>query len=117
MNIKNQLKNEIRKIKFLPHAIKYDGKREKVHYWKGGYTKESGFPEETITVCARGYGNCLPRELSPKNETDLMTDYFDTDTARVTPSSPYYKDVLKALKKKEEHNAKIMARRKLKYGW
>jgi hypothetical protein len=104
-------------IKFLTHAVVHQGKRARVHYSKGNYTKGSGLPPETISIYAREYGNQLPKELNAENQTDFMTDYFDKDTARITPQSKYYKDVLKALNKAQEKQNKLMAKRKLKYGW
>jgi len=87
------------RIRFLKHAIKYKGKRSRVSYSKGNYTKQSGLPEGTITIYARDYGNQLPSELNPENETDIQTDLFMTDTVRIKPKSKYYKDVLKLIKK------------------
>lgn len=94
MTRKENLKDEIR---FLKHAVKYKGKRARVFYSKGPYTKESGLPENAITIYARDYGNQLPAELKPINETDFMTDYFDKDRARITPESKYYKKIKKLL--------------------
>jgi hypothetical protein len=84
---------------------------------KGGYTKQGGLSEDTISIFARDYGNQLPAELNAENETDYQIDYFDKDHARITPDNKYYKDVLKALKKAEEKTKKLMERRKLKYGY
>lgn len=88
------LKDEIR---FLKHSVKFKGKKARVRYSKGSYTKESGLPEGTITIYAQDYGNQLPPELMPQNDTDLMTDYFEKDRARIKPNSKYYKKVLKQL--------------------
>lgn len=46
-----------RKIRFLKHSIKFRGKKARVRYHKGSYTKESGLPEGTITIYAQDYGN------------------------------------------------------------
>jgi len=102
-------------LRFLKDAIKdlNTGKRQKVFYTQGGYTKESGLSENTITIYARKYAP-LPKQLNPLNNTDTMTDYFETDTVRVKPSNKYYKDVLMALKKKEAFNKKIQERRDAK---
>lgn len=85
-------------IKFLKHAIIYNGKRIPVRYSKGGYTKQSRLSEGTITIYAKSYNDNLPNELEPKNESNSQTDYFEKDKARITPDSPYYNDVLKAMK-------------------
>jgi hypothetical protein len=91
--------NKEERIRFLKHAIKVRDKRIRVRYSKGSYTKESGLPEGTITIYAKDYGSQLPSELKPINETDLQTDYFETDRARIVPKSKYYKQVNKILKK------------------
>lgn len=109
-----KLKNEIR---FLVHSVAFEGKKAKVHYSQGSYTKESGIPQGTITIYAKDYGKQLPKELNPKNETDFMTDYFEKDHARITPDSIYYNKVLKALQKAEAKDKKLWEKRKQKYGW
>jgi hypothetical protein len=106
-----------KQIRFMTHAIVHQGKRVKVSYSKGSYTKESGLPDGTITIYAKEYGNQLPAELNVKNETDFQTDYFDKDRGRITPDSHYYKDVLKALKKAENKRNMLWEKRKLKHGW
>lgn len=86
-------------LKFLKNAIKdLQGKRHRVHYSQGNYTKESGLPQKTITIYAKDYG-ALPKQLKPVNESDLMTDYFEKDRARIKPNSKYFKEVEKLLKK------------------
>lgn len=87
------------KIRFLKHAVAFNGKKARVSYSQGAYHKASGLPRGTITIYARDYGQQLPRELFPENDTDFMTDYFDKDRARITPQSKYFKDVLVAFKK------------------
>ena len=82
-------------IRFLKHAIKFDGKRVKVWYSDSNL---SDHPEGTITIYAKEYGEQLPIELNPKNDTDYQTDYFDKDRARITPNSPYYAEVKKVIK-------------------
>jgi len=84
-------------LKFLKYAIKDKmGKKSKVWYSQG---ELYGYPKGTITVYAKEYGSQLPKELKLENDTDLMTDYFAKDRARITPKSKYYKEVLKLLKK------------------
>jgi len=102
-------------LKFLKDAIKdiKTGKRHKVQYSQGGYTKQSGLPEKTISIYAKGYG-ALPKGLNPINNTDSRIDYFETDTIRIRPSNKHYKDVLGALKKKEAFNQKMDAKRTAK---
>jgi len=88
------------KIKFLMHAVKFDNKRVRVWYSKGGYTEASGLAEDTITIYAKQYKH-LPKELNPENNTDTQADYFESDKARITKDSPYYKEVNEAYLKAE----------------
>ena len=45
-----------------------------------------------ICVYCHGYGSQLPRDLfEVHNDTDLYTDYFDTDSTRLTPDNPLFK--------------------------
>jgi hypothetical protein len=86
---------------FLKSSIKdvKTGKKHKVRYSKGGYTKQSGLSEETISIYAKGYES-LPKALNPSNNTNSQIDYFDTDTIRILPNSKYYRAVLRAMQKK-----------------
>lgn len=87
-------------LTFLKNAIKdKQGKKIRVHYSQGNYTKESGLPQNTITIYARDWSGKIPKELNPKNDTDLMTDYFAKDLARVKSTNKYFKEVEKLLKK------------------
>jgi len=102
-------------LKFLKDAIKdAQGNRYKVHYSDG---ELHGFPKGTLTIYAKGSVGRLPKQLTPQNDTDLMTDYFEGDRARVLPRTKYYKDVLMALKKKEAFRKKMYEKRAKKYGW
>jgi len=87
-------------IKVLKHGIKVNGKYIKCGYKIGGYTPESGIPEDTITVYSGDYVNSLPIELNPQNDSDSMTDYFEKDRARVYPNHPLYQDFLAQIKRK-----------------
>lgn len=83
-------------IKFLKNAIKFDGKKARVWYSGGELTN---YPKGTITIYAKDYGNKLPAELNPENDTDIQTDYMDKDKARIKPDNKYYKEVIKFVKK------------------
>ena len=82
-------------IRFLKHAIKHNEKRIKVRYSDG---KLLHHPKGTITIYAKEYGQQLPEELNPENETEIQTDYFDKDKARILPGSKYYEDVIKLVR-------------------
>lgn len=87
-------------LTFLKNAIKdAQGKKTRVWYSQGNYTKISGIPESTITIYAKDYSGRIPKQLRPINESDIMTDYFATDTARVKKGNKYFKDIEKLLKK------------------
>lgn len=87
-------------LTFLKNAIKdAQGKKTRVWYSQGNYTKQSGIPQSTITISAKDYGAMIPSQLRPKNESDIMTDYFAKDKARIKKGSKYFKDVEKLLKK------------------
>lgn len=105
MNIKKD-------IQFLKNAIKSDGKKSRVYYSKGSYTKESKLPKGTITIYAKDYGH-LPNALKPQNESDIMTDYFEKDRVRIKPSSKYYQKVNKAYADQELKN-KILRDKRMK---
>lgn len=85
--------NIINTIKVLKHEIKVNGKYIRTRYSKGGLIER--FPKETITVYAKGYCDKLLIELSPLNDSDSMTDYFETDRTRILPSHPLYNEFLK----------------------
>jgi len=84
------------KIRFLKKGIRYKGKYIPVFYSMG---ELRGYPEGTITIYARNYGNQLPPELNPENESDIQTDLIMKDTARITPSNKYYPEVLRAMRR------------------
>lgn len=86
-------------IKVLKHGIKVNGEYIKCGYTIGNFTIESGIPQDTITIYARGRG-VLPIELNPKNETDFQTDYFCDDRANVYSNHPLYQDFLTQIKRK-----------------
>jgi hypothetical protein len=84
-------------VKFLKKGIKENGQYFPAWYSQGEYTEQSGIQKGTITIYAKSYKG-LPSALSPKNDSDSMTDYFEKDRARVAPGSPNYKAVLSVLK-------------------
>jgi hypothetical protein len=51
-----------------------------------------------VTIYAKNYGRSeIPREMGPvRNETDTMTDYFDTDSLDLHPGDAWY-DKVKAV--------------------
>ena len=63
--------------------------------------------DESISIYAKEYGTQLPRELfDVSNDTDIYTDYFCTDYAKVTPDHPLYIFVKYAAMKANAADAK-----------
>ena len=73
--------NKTESIRFFWNGIKVNGgKLIRCYYFT-----------DSVTISARDYAD-LPRDMfKVKNETDLYTDYFDSDRATVTPEHPLYK--------------------------
>ena len=72
-------------IKFFYNGIKVNGgKLIRCFYFTDSKSN-------SVTISARDYDD-LPRDMfKVKNETDLYTDYFDNDSATLTPAHPLYK--------------------------
>lgn len=75
------------KIKILKHGIKKGTDYCPCRY----YVNE----DKSITIYARNYGDHIPAEIGNViNESDSMTDYFETDHCKLYPEDKYYLDVL-----------------------
>lgn len=99
-------------VKFMWNGIKVDGELCRAYYSTGSYTKESGIPEETITVYAKDYRGFPQIEgLQIKNDSDMMTDYFEKDRIRIMPDNKYYNEAKAACEKMKEHNNKRFEKR------
>lgn len=79
--------NKTESIKFFYNGIKVNGgKLIRCFYFTDS-------ENDSVTISARDYAD-LPRDMfKVKNDTDLYTDYFDSDSATVTPEHPLYKYV------------------------
>jgi hypothetical protein len=93
-------------LKFFYNGIKgTDKKLQKVFYSNGPF---KNLPTGTITIYAREYCR-FTKEIrdifTVKNDTDIMTDYFENDRIRVFPCHPLYNDVLEALNKAQARRA------------
>lgn len=75
--------NKTESIRFFWNGIKVNGgKLIRCFYFTDS---------NSVTISARDYAD-LPRDMfKVKNETDLYTDYFDSDSATLTPAHPLYK--------------------------
>lgn len=101
-------------VKFMWNGIKVDGKLYRCRYSTGHYTKESGLPNDTITVYAKDYSS-IPQiaGLTIINNSDGMTDYFEKDRIRILPDNIYYNEAKAAYDKMVVHNEKRFEK---KYG-
>ena len=75
-------------IRIYYNGIKIDGGK----LIRCGYSLDNNADhEESVSIYATDYDN-LPRDLLPvRNESDLYTDYFEKDSAYLTPAHPLYK--------------------------
>lgn len=106
-------------FKFLWNGIKVNnGTLQKATYNKGCYTPASGLPDGTITLYAKHYTG-FTREVweafDVQNDSDSMTDYFETDRIRVKPDHPLYTEVLAACQASDDHYRKMQAKREERY--
>lgn len=98
---------------FYWNGIK-DAKGEKLQKAWYSLSTLNGYPEGTITIYARDYTRFsdLVREcFTVHNDTDVMTDYFDSDDVRVIPQHPLYAQVRAAWEAQEAHREKRAAKR------
>lgn len=74
-------------VKFYWNGLKVNGgKLVRCYYW----LKDDA--EKSVTISAKDYGAQLPGEyFAVENDTDLYTDYHETDSATLTPAHPLYK--------------------------
>jgi hypothetical protein len=104
-------------LKFMYNGIKLDGKLYKASYGKGEYRNVNGsiIAQTGITIYARDYISFPKIEgLTIKNESDSMTDYFETDRIYVLPSNKYWNEINLAWEKQEEKVKILMEKRKAK---
>jgi nitrogen regulatory protein PII-like uncharacterized protein len=99
-------------FKFLWNGIKVNnGQLQKGHYTIGNLINA---PAGTITIYAstyKGFSREVWEAFDVHNDSDSMTDYFETDRIRVKPDHPLYAEVLKAAQANEAHYAKVQAKR------
>jgi len=77
------------RIRIYFNGIKIDGGK----LVRCGYSLSNNADStESVSIYARDYSGDLPRDLLPvRNDTDIYTDYFDKDSAYITPTHPLYK--------------------------
>lgn len=90
-------------------------KLQKAHYSMGGYTNvPAEMAAETISIYARDYTgfSALVRScFDVKNDSDGMTDYFETDRIQVLPGHPLYPEVRAAFEAQQAHRERRVAKR------
>lgn len=79
---------EQNRVRIYWNGIKIDGGK----LIRCGYSLDNNTDHEpSVSIYARHYDN-LPRDLfEVKNDSDLYTDYFESDRAYLTPAHPLYK--------------------------
>lgn len=104
-------------LKFFWNGIKENGgKLQKCWYSDGPFTSH---PAGTITIYARDYNRFsagVNEAFAVLNDTDMQTDYFETDRIRVTPSHALYAQVQAACASQAAHSAKRQERWDVKHG-
>jgi hypothetical protein len=99
-------------LKFFWNGIKVNGGKLQTASYSTG--RLIGYPEGTITIYAKSYRRFtaeVGEALHVQNDSDAMTDYFETDRIRVTPDHALYQMVLKAAQANEAHFDKMQAKR------
>lgn len=98
-------------LKFFWNGIKgLDGKLQKASYSDGQLLNH---PSGTLTIYAgtRGNAGCsrfkadVRQAFAVENDSDSMTDYFESDRIRVTPDHPLYAAVKAAMEARTAHYA------------
>jgi hypothetical protein len=88
-------------LKFIWNGIKIDGKLYRARYSPGEVV---GQPGGTITIYAKDYIRFpIIAGLTVQNDSDIMTDYHETDRIRVRPDNPHYAAVKAALNAANKH--------------
>lgn len=96
-------------LRILAHGIRVNGAKTLVKCW---YSIDG----DKVRIYARGYSDRLPNDILPvQNDTDIITDYFDEDSAELIASHPLYpffraaaiREKLAFAKKHPDYNATI----------
>ena len=81
-------------------------------YIKGFYGIDEKTLEVEIYLDTYDILHNLPEDTTQKNDSDIMTDYFDKTSFYITPNSKEYLNALEGYKKMLEHREKIASKRK-----
>jgi hypothetical protein len=91
-------------IKFMYNGIKIDGKLVKGFWSKGGYTNGAKYCFYADSYCSKE----LREIFKVENHSDIMTDYFETDTVYFNEDNS---EIEKAYQQQEIRRAKRAIRR------
>ena len=96
-------------IKFYWNGIKVDGGK----LIKCAYSLDNNKDRTpSVSIYVHDYSGNLPRDLfEVRNDTDIYTDYFDTDSTYITPVHPLYKYVRYVAEKARARYAKKIVER------
>lgn len=98
-------------IKFRFNGVQEDGmKLVRCWYWLNN--------DGSLGISARDYKSFGPEmraAFKVRNESDLMTDYFDNDRVTVAPEHPLYKAALAGYAAWQAHRAKVSAKREARW--
>ena len=71
-------------LRILAHGLRVNGAKMLVKCWYS-------IAGDKTQIYARSYSDKLPRDILPvQNDTDIMTDYFDEDSATLSADHPLY---------------------------
>ena len=95
-------------VKLMKYYVTDGETKARVWYNKGNYV--DGGPG--VTIYAKDYGDKLTAYFPGKvrNDTETMTDYFETDRVRLRPGDDYYEAALARAEAKEKAFEEKMAR-------
>ena len=102
-------------VKFFYNGMKVDGVLYRAYYSTGPYNEASKLPVGTITLYAKDYSADFPEieGSTIENDSDIQTDYFETDRMRILPDSPFHAAAKAAFEAAQE---KSKERHQRKYG-
>jgi hypothetical protein len=82
-------------IKFNKYNVSTVSNKVRVYYSRNVWAKSApDMPVATININAKDYGEQLSKIFSKvRNDTDLMTDYFETDTITYYEGSAMYDEL------------------------
>lgn len=100
-------------IKFMAHYVTDGTVKAKVHYNAGQRLNGTNY----VTIYAKDYGRDLGKifEAEYKNDTDIMTDYFERGHVTLEETHPLYADCVARAKINAEKSAERYAKRRAKW--